>query len=192
MYRVRNHREQGQPHGRLRMPGRTYQAVESEIQVRDHVSEQYDAHVLPGIEDGVVAGAEEIEYRIQERQGDHREHYSYDQVQRKHVREHLLGRIIVLLAEKHGYQGHAAHAHERAHRGRQVHQREGHGKSAYCVRAHPGNMADIDAVDHIIQRSSGLGYDARDRIHLQEFSDFFRSELCRSGGIDIRHIITTY
>ena len=140
-----------------------------------------DAHVFPGVEYRPVAGSEEIQNRIQEGQSDNREQYSDYQVQREHIGQDLLGRVVVLLPEQHRYQGHSSHADQGSHGRGEVHQREGHRKSADRVRADPGNMADIDAVDHIIQRSSGLGYDTRDRIHLKEFSDLFRSELRRSG-----------
>ena len=101
-------------------------------------------------------------------------------VERQHVGQDLPGGVIVALAQQDGDERHRAHADQRAHRDGQVHQRESHGQAGDGGRAHPGDMADVGAVDHIVKRSRHLGDDARDGVLAQECADFPGPELSRS------------
>ena len=176
---VGGHREKGQAHGQPGISGGPYDTVESEIKVRDDVAQQDDHHVAPCEWQGVVARSEEIQYRIEEQEGDQCEEDAYYDIERQYVGKDLLRGIIVLLPQEDGDQRHSAHAHEGAEGGGEIHQGEGYGQSRNGVRSHVPDMADVDTVDHVVQRSRGLGDDARNRVHLQKFSDFLRPEFGR-------------
>ena len=179
-YGVGNDSEQGQSHRRPGVAGRPDDSVEAEIKVREDVAQQDDDHVVPREGDGVVAGSEEVEYGIQEAEGEGSEDDAYDEIERQDGGKDLLRLFIVLLPEEHGDEGHRSHAHEGAEGGGQVHQREGDRKAGDRVRAHVPDVADVDAVHHIVQRRRSHGDDARDCVHLQKFSYAQRAEFGRS------------
>ena len=180
-YRIGNHREKRQSHRRAGMPRATDYAVESVHQVGESIAQDDDGHIVPRERQGVFTGPEEIQYRIQESQGHHGEKNADYGIEREGIGQHLPGRLVVLLPQQYGNQRHCAHAHECAEGDADVHQGEGHGKAGDCVGAHIGDVPDVDAVHHVIQRSSRLGYDARDGVPAQKSAYFFGSEFKRSG-----------
>ena len=57
-YRIGKHGKQRKSHRRLGMSGRTHKSVESEIQMRKHISDKDDCHIIPGIRESNVACSE--------------------------------------------------------------------------------------------------------------------------------------
>ena len=144
--------------------------------MRKYIAQQDDEHVAVRIRQGVVAGSEEAQDRVQETERHRREQDADDDVERQHIGEHLLCSAVVLLAQQHGDERHGAHADQRAHGRGQVHQGEGDGQAADGGRADARDMADVDAVDHVVQRSRRLGDDARDGVLAQEGTDLLGPE----------------
>ena len=180
---VGDHREQGEAHGQLRIAGRPYHGVEAEVQVRDHVAQGDDGHVASGEGERGVRCAEEAEDGVHPQQGHEGEDETREDIQRNLVGEDLARHLVVLLAQEHGDHGGCAHAHQRTERGGDVHEREGDGQAGDGQGAHFRNMADIDAVHHVVQRRGCHGDDAGNSILLDQLSDGLRAQFCRNGGI---------
>ena len=133
-----------------------------------HIAYQDDEHVFLGERQGVFSSPEESQYRIQERKDCCREQHADDDVQHHEVRKHLVGRLIILLAEKHGQNSGTSDTHKCADRSGKIHQGECDGKSGNGVGSDIRDMADEDAVDHIVQRRCSHGYYGRDCILHQQ------------------------
>jgi len=177
---VGGYREQREVHSEPGIACGAYDAVEAKIQVRDDIAKEYDDHIAPGEGQGVLTGPEEIQDGVEEQQHEHREDDADDGIEREDVGEDLAGRAVILLAQQHGDECHGAHSHQRAQRCRKVHQRERHRQSGDGVRPHVLDVADVYAVDHVIQRSRSLGDDARDCVHLKKLAYPLCSQLGRS------------
>ena len=69
--------------------------------------------------------------------------------------------------------------HEGAEGYADVHQRECDGQAGDGIGTDIGNMPDVDAVDHVVQRSRRLGDDTRDGELPQQCANFFGAEFKR-------------
>ena len=113
-YGVGNHCKQGKPHRELRVSGRPDHAVQSEIQVGDHVADGDYGHVVPGKRQCVLAGSEKCKDWIDERESENGEKQADGDIQADYVSEDLVGDVIVFLAEQHRDHGRSSDAHEGA------------------------------------------------------------------------------
>ena len=157
----------------------------------DDIPVENDLHIVPGVLQRVGAGSEEIENRIQEHQAEHGEQEADDAVQGHLVGQDLVGDLIVPLSEQHGDHGRRPDADKSAERRAEVHQRERDSKSRDGQRSRSGNMPDVDAVHHIIERRRSHGDDSRDCVLLEQYSYAFTSKLRRSG-LCLWHYILPY
>ena len=130
------------------MPRRAQHRVQSQIKMRNGVSEKDNLHVVARISHSLVAAAEKVKNRVEERHYHHRKSHPQQNIQYKHVTQHPLSRIIILLPQFDGNQRSRSHAHQRTESRRKVHQREGQRQSrnSHCTYT----MTDEDAVHHII------------------------------------------
>ena len=179
---VGRHRKQGKAHRRLRVAGRADDAVKTEIQVCDGVAAGDEDHVVPGVGEGAVAGTEETQDRVHPDQSDESEDDARDDVQGDLVGEDLVRHGIVLLAQEDGYHRRGAHTNQGAERRGDVHQREGDGQAGDGQRADIGDMADEDAVHHVVQRRRRHRYDAGNGVLADQLVNGLDAQFCRNGA----------
>ena len=81
----------------LRFSCSTQHSVQSEVHVRNHVTQQNHNHKLAGIWQGYIAGSEESQDRIKEQQTDSHKRETYYKVQRNGVTKQILRYLIIAL-----------------------------------------------------------------------------------------------
>ncbi len=174
--------KQGEPHGQLGIAGRADNGVETKIQVRDGIAKGNDGHVVTGKGKGGVRGSEKAEDGVHPQQHHGGKDDARYEVEADVVAEHLAGHLVVFLAQQDRNHGGGSYAHQRTERGGNVHQGEGDGESCDAQRAYIGNMADVYAVHHIIQRRRGHGNDAGDRVLAYKRVDGLGAQFCGDGS----------
>ena len=152
-----------------------------------YISYEDDRYILLCVRQGVLAGAEEIEYRVDEDQGYRHEDESDYRIQCNYVAKYLVGSLVVLLAEKYGEHGRRSGTYQGSESCRKVHQREcdrqaGNGKRTYT-------LSDEYAVDHIIQGRCGLCDDGRQGILLEQSAYLFCTKLGRDCVFGFCHFV---
>ena len=157
------------------MPRGPQHGVQSQIHMGNDVAQQDDRHILAGIADRGLAGPEEIEDRIEEKQRHESERNADYEIEHQHIAQHPLSRFIVPLAQAHRDQRRSAHAHQRTERRGEVHQREGQREARNGQRPH--SVADEDAIDHVVERRGRHGDDRRHGILHEQLADTLGSEL---------------
>ena len=148
---IGNNGEQRQSHGQPGIPGRTDHGVQAKVNMGDDVAQQDDDHVIPGKGKGILTGTEKGQDGVQEGQANDGKDHAQDGIQGHFIGQHLVGDGVVFLAQQDGNHGGGAHAHKGAHGRGQVHQREGDGQAGNGQRTYFGDMADVDAVHHVVQ-----------------------------------------
>ena len=183
--------KQGEPHGQPRVAGRADNGVEAKIQVRDGIAQGNDGHVVTGKGKGGVRGSEKAEDGVHPQQHHGGEDDARYEVEADVVAEHLAGHLVVFLAQQDRNHGGGPHAHQRTERGGNVHQGEGDGEARNAQRPDIGNMADVHAVHHIIQRRRGHGNDAGDRVLANQRVDGLGAQFCGDGSCAHSFTIST-
>ena len=179
---VGDDREQGEAHGNLGIAGGPDDTVQAEVQVRDRIAQGDDDHVVPGVGQRVVAGAEKPKDRVHPEEGHDGEDDAGEDIQGDLVGEDLVCDRIVLLAQQDGNHRRGAYAHQSAERRGDVHQGEGDREAGDGERAHIGDMPDVDAVHHVIQRRGGHGDDAGNRVLPDKLTDGLGAQFDRNGA----------
>ena len=146
--------------------------------MRYGIAQGDNGHVVPCKGQRCVRRSEEPQDRIHPDQGDQRKYQAGYDIERNVVTKDLACYPIVFLPQKDGNHGCSANSHQRAKSGGNVHQGEGYRKAGDGKRTNIGNMADIDAVHHIIKRRRCHGNDAGDSVFLQELADRLCAQFC--------------
>ena len=163
----------------MRMSRTAQRRVQTQIEMRHHIAQQDDEHVVVGILQRVLRCAEEEQQRVDEDESQHTHEDADDDVERHQIAQHPLRRPVVLLSQLDRDHRRTAHAHHGAERRTQVHDRERHRQTAQRERTHLGDVSDEDAVHHIVERRSRHRHHRRHGILHQQLPDRPRSQfLC--------------
>src|SRR5699024_10586879 len=114
-------------------------------------ADRVDGNVFHGIADGVLAGAEQIEERLAKDQHDGGQDDRYDDERGKAVAQDLLSAFVVFAAHADAGAGRAAHAQQIGERGNDHDEGKAHADAGQRGRADLGDVADVHAVDHVVQ-----------------------------------------
>ena len=95
--------------------------------MRDHISIQYNPHIIPSVRDRILTGAEKVQHGIKQEQESDRESDAQNHIQDQHIPQYLIRPLIIFLPQLHGNQRRGTDSHQRTEGGRQVHQRKGQG-----------------------------------------------------------------
>ena len=150
------------------MAGGAQDGVEAEVEVGEDVAVENPFHVLAGVGQGLVGGAEEAQDGVEGEQHDCHEQHAHEHVQRQRVAEEVLCLFAVLLSEADADHRGSAYADHRAEGCTEVHQGEGDGEAGDGHRPHA--LPDEDAVHHVVQRGGRHGDDGRHGILHEELS----------------------
>ena len=82
---VADYRDDGGYHGRPRLAGRSQGGIQAQIEVGDDIAHEQDEHVVMGMGQRLLTGAEEGQDGIQEDDGDDTHQQAHDDVQGHHV-----------------------------------------------------------------------------------------------------------
>ena len=148
---VDHHRRDRCRHRHMRMSRTAQRRVQTQVEMRHHIAQQDDEHVVVGILQRVLRCAEEEQQRVDEDESQHTHEDADDDVERHQIAQHPLRRPVVLLSQLDGDHCRTAHAHHGAERRAQVHDRERHRQTAQRERTHLGDVSDEDAVHHIVE-----------------------------------------
>lgn len=151
--------------------------VQPQIHVRHDIAREDHRHVFAGVADRGIARAEEVEYRVEERQREQAEDGSDNQIEHQHVAQHQAGRVVVALSQTHRHERRGAHAHERPEGRGEVHQRESQRQTRDGQRSHA--VTDEDAVHHVVERRGGHGDHRRHGVLHEQLPDTLGPELHR-------------
>lgn len=166
---VARHGNKRGKHRLLRVARGTHDIVETHHQVRDRRAEQDNLHEVAGIGQRSIAGAEEAQDVVKEKQRDASVEHGVDNTQHEHVAGNVLGSVLVFLSQTDGGNRRSTHADQRTESYQEVHQREGDGKAGNGHRAY--TVADKHTVNDIVERGDGHRNDGRKRVLHQKFSD---------------------
>ena len=147
----------------------------------DDIAQGDDGHIAPGEGEGGVAGSEEAHDGVHPQQRHQCEDYARKNIEGNLVGEDLGCDGIVFLAQQDGNHRCRAHAHQRSQRRGDVHQREGDGQAGDGQGAGFRDMADEDAVDHIVQRRRRHRDDAGNGVLPQECAYGLCAQFGRNG-----------
>ena len=133
------------------MPGRPQHGIEAEIEMGQDIAIKDDLHVLVRILQGILAGAEGHEDRIEPDETHGHDDSREDDIHHDHVAQHAVGAVVVLLAQVDSQQRGRTYAHQTTEGGTDIHEGFCHRESTQ--RQGSAAVADIDGIDDIVQRS---------------------------------------
>ena len=99
---VHHHREDGGVHSLSWLAYRPQHGVHTQIHVGHGIAHEYYLHIVAGVGDSGLAGAEEVEYGVEEDETQGTNSDTHQQVERNGIAQQVLGDTIVALSQFHG------------------------------------------------------------------------------------------
>ena len=122
------------------------------------IAHEYYLHIVAGVGDSGLAGAEEVEYGVEEDETQGTNSDTHQQVERNGIAQQVLGDTIVALSQFHGDRGRGSHTDGGTERSREVHEGQRDGQSRYGERTY--YLSQEHAVGDIVERRGGHGNDS--------------------------------
>ena len=147
-------------------------------------AQQINFEVGVGVAIGGVAGPEQVEHRPPEQIAQRHQHHGVDRQQGDDLSQDPLGPLVILRAAGNGKQRRAAVAVQVGEGRDQSGQREGKADAGQGHRAHIRQVADVDAVHHVVQKLDHLGHRQRHRLGHDAAPDL---ALCKIAAVFCFH-----
>ena len=153
------------------------ESVETQSKLDEQGTQGVYFHVVPGVGDGVAAGAENHQNVLAETLDHHCENQGGDHQHGGAVAQNALGLLGLSLAHHDGGTGRAPHAHQGSKGGNAHDQRQGHPHAGQRVGADIGNVADVHPVHHIVEQVDELGQNGRQGQLEEKAADFVLAQI---------------
>ena len=145
-------------HGHLGFALAGNKGVEAHGQLHEQGAHQIDGQVLVGKGKGLFAGAHQIQQGLLNGKKQSGQRCRKHQQQKGAVAQNTLGRFPVFFAQKNGGDGRAAAAHQGGKRADGQNDGKGEAQAGEGQVTVFGHVADINAVDNVIEQVDDLGH----------------------------------
>ena len=163
--------DQNGEHTGFRKALRGDKGVEAEGELHKKRPGRVDAHIRQGVLDGIRTRAERQQQRLGKDQKHDGERGGHADEQNRAVAERFFGAGFVALAEKNRGARRPAHADKGRERGNEHNQRQADADAGQRVLADDLDMADVHAVDNVIEQVDDLRGDRRHGQPEEQLSD---------------------
>ena len=177
--RVQHRANQHRQHPRLGEALRGDERVQAERQLHEHRAEAVNGNIALSVGQGILRCAERQQNRRVEAGKHNRQHCRNAQQQRRAAAQNPLRLLVVPLPHRDGRKRRAAGCAQRRERRNQQDNRQADAQPRQCERAHVGNVADVDAVDKVIEHIDELRGDGGNRQAQHQPPDGF---ICEVGA----------